>query len=65
MPSTAEVNAAFDAIESDLRKLVVEFVPYMFQQDALSKLASRDGRRLVVGGVQKALAAAEAVRGKA
>jgi hypothetical protein len=65
MPSNDEINAAFDAIQPYIRQLVVQFVPGMFEGQALQALASQEGRRDIVNGLTKALTAAEGVRAKA
>ena len=65
MPSNDEVNAAFDAIQPYIRQLVVQFVPGLFEGQALQVLASQQGRQDIVTGLTKALSAAEGVRVKA
>jgi hypothetical protein len=65
MPSTDEVNAAFDAISPYMRTLVLQFIPSFFQSQALQVLASEAGRKDIVIGVERALIAAEGVRAKA
>jgi hypothetical protein len=65
MPSNDEINAAFDALQIDLRQLVADFVPAFFQGQASQALNSQQGRVLVVDGIRKALTAAEKVRAAA
>lgn len=62
MASIAELNAAYDAIQTDLHELIAQFVPFYFKSQAVAKLESPEGRAMVVDGVRKALAAAEHVR---
>lgn len=62
MATDAEINAAFDAIETDLHQLIANFVPFFFKQQAINKLESHEGRAMVVDGVRKALEAAEKAR---
>ena len=65
MPSNDEINAAFDAIQPYIRQLVIQFVPGLFEGQALHALASQEGRQDIVNGLTKALTAAEGVRTKA
>jgi len=62
MASDDEVNAAFVAVQPDLHNLVIQFVPYFMQGQALQTLASHEGRADVVKIIEDALEAAEAVR---
>ena len=64
MPSNDEINAAFDAVQPDLRVLVDQFVPSFMQNTVLQDLASQQGRQDVVNIIRKALLAAEGVRNK-
>jgi hypothetical protein len=63
MPTTAELNAGFDALQADLELIVAQFVPPFFQGNAREKLESAQGRQLILDGVAKVLRAAEKARG--
>ena len=65
MPSVDEINAAFDAVHDDIQELIGLFIPSFFKAQAYDKLASPQGRALIVDGARKALVAAEKVRAKA
>ena len=63
MATDDEINAAFDAIQSQLRALISK-LPYFEQGTALSALTSQEGRQDQVNIIRAALTAAEGVRAK-
>lgn len=63
MPSNDEINAAFDAVQPELRALVAQ-LPGFEQGTASNAMNSPNGRQEQVRILRLALTAAEAVRNK-
>jgi len=62
--TTAERNAAFDAVFPILEKAITDLVPGFFQSNVRSHLESSEGKKAVLNVVDTALEAAEAQREK-
>lgn len=63
--TTAERNAAFDAVFRRIGDLIGVFVPAFFQQQAIQAITSPEGRKRILDMVDAALEAAEKEREKA
>jgi hypothetical protein len=57
-----EMDAAYNAVHSDIQEAINALVPWLWRGKALSEVDSPRGRKLLFGFIDKALDAAEIVR---